>query len=183
MPTLQKIMPILLSLLLVACQPTEIISELDSSVDFSLYHTFSVCLDDFQIRSDEHPEYNNEKMKDYIKEAMETEMKKYYAPNDSIPELRAGVKIIIEDKQLSYRSCDHQDDYRLWKGCSLKTNEYTEGTFLIYVADVAKNQVIWQASFSGIADGAAIENKRIIERTVKSLYQEFPMCQKKASSL
>jgi len=169
-------------LFLTSCQTTEINSDYDNKIDFPSYHSFSVCLDDFQITSDKHPEYNNEKMKGLIKSAIETEMKKFYSNNDSSTELRVGVNIKVEDKDFTYRSCERQDEYHRWPECKMKTYEYTEGTLLIYVADISKQQVIWQASFTGMTREDLIENEKVINRVVKSIFEKYPLAVGKTNS-
>jgi hypothetical protein len=166
-----------------SCQTTDIDSEFDRRINYAAYHSFSVCLDDFQIDAKNHPEYNSEKMKTQIKDAIESEMKNYYSVNDMIPELRVGVKISIEDKKFTYRSCDRQEDYHLWPECRLKTFEYSEGTLLIYVADVAKNQIIWNASIAGMTREDLIGNKKLIDNLVKSLFEKYPLVNKSEAQL
>jgi len=162
-------------LFLFSCETSEIISDYDSKINFSSYRTFSVCLDDFQISSYKHPEYNSEKMKNHLRSAIETEMQKYYRTDDASPELRVGLNVKIEDKKFTYRSCDNKDVYHEWPECRMKTYQYTEGTLLIFVADVAKNQLIWQASVSGITNNDLIENEKVINRLVQNLFQKFPL--------
>ena len=167
---------LLISLLLSnSCHTTEVNSDYDSKINFSSYKTFSVCLDDFQINSYKHPEYNSEKMKNQLKNAIESEMQKYYKVDDASPELHVGLNVKIEDKKLTYRSCDSKSVYHEWPECRLKTYEYTEGTLLIFVADVSKNQLIWQASITGITSNDLIENEKLINRLVQNLFQKFPL--------
>lgn len=184
-PTNMKIQNLFLVILIVfisSCQTTEINSDFDNKIDFSSYHSFSICLDDFQISSYAHPEYDNEKMKVYFKEAIESEMRKYYTSDEVSPELHVGVNIKIEDKKFTYRSCDNKDIYHEWPECRMKTFEYTEGTLLVYVADVSKKQIIWQASLSGMTKEDLIENKKVINRIVENLFQTFPLHKKEMAS-
>jgi hypothetical protein len=165
---------LLLTVLLPGCETSRVISEFDPSVDFTSYQTFSVCLDDFEVLSPDHAGYRSEKMKGYFKDAIETELKKHYRIGDPLADLKVGLAISIQDKKLMYRSCDQAGDYDRWPECRIRSYEYTEGSILVFVADRKTNQLIWQASQSGIVNDDLARNRKVIERVIQTLFKEFP---------
>jgi len=160
--------------LLPGCETSRVQSEFDPSVDFTSYKTVSVCLDDFQVMSPDHAGYRSPKMKEYIKDAIETEMKKYYRIEDRLPDLMVGLAVTIQDKKFMYRSCDRVDDYNKWPECKIRSYEFTEGSIHVFVADRNSNRVIWQASLAGIVSDDLAENQKVIQRTLQMLFKEFP---------
>ena len=162
-------------MLLTACSGTEVASDYDKHVDFSSYKTFSVCLLDLEVENKDKLVYDNPVNRVVVKQAIETEMKKRYSLNDTAADLLAGFHIAIKDNKFTYLNCRGGDNYRTWPECKLDTREYTEGTLIVYVTDLKKDQVIWQASASGVLDDALVKDEKLIRKTINRLFDEFPL--------
>ena len=90
------------------------------------------------------------------------------------PQLQAGFQIVIEQKANTFTNCEIQDDYNYWRKCTINTVNYTEETLVVYVSDIEKNQVIWQASKTCDLNRSKKTLKPYIEELVESLFNEYP---------
>lgn len=163
-------------LLLAGCSGTDLQSDFDKEADFSGYRTFTVCLSDMDVESEGRPAYDNERNRNLVRAAIEAEMKQRgYTETDSAPELQAGFHIAIEDKQVSFQNCSGRVEYNYWPECRMETYRFTEGTLIIYVTDLKKNQIIWQGSLSGVLSEADGNDEKLIGKIVTKIFERFPV--------
>ena len=171
-----KALSIIFLLTLYGCASTEsVISEFDESVDFDSYNTFVLCVDDLFVENTNFPNYDNNKVRELIGDAVEVQMiKKGHKTNVMDPQLQAGFKLLVEEKEATFYDCKEQDEYSYWPECTINTTIYTEETLVVYVSDFEKNQIIWQASMT--CDMSRY-NKKLpgyINELVETLFNEYP---------
>lgn len=171
-----KALSIIFLLTLYGCASTEsVISEFDESVDFDSYNTFVLCVDDLFVENTNFPNYDNNKVRELIGDAVEVQMiKKGHKTNVMDPQLQAGFKLLVEEKEATFYDCKEQDEYSYWAECTINTTIYTEETLVVYVSDFEKNQIIWQASMT--CDMSRY-NKKLpgyINELVETLFNEYP---------
>lgn len=180
MPDLKKnICLFFIYIFLSACTGLTIRSDHDSQVDFKKYKTYTLCQADMQVEDEKQPLYDNSLNRNLIKKAIENEMNsRGYVREDTSPELLAGFHIIIKDRTVMSSNCRDFGQYQYWPECRINTYFYTEGTLIIYVTDISKNQVIWQSSAEGVLDIEPREMERVINITVSEIFKKFPLEQK-----
>lgn len=171
-----KTLSIIFLLTLYGCATTEaVISEFDENVDFDAYSTFVICLDDLFVENVNYPNYDNNKVRELIGDAVETQMtNKGHKTNVLEPQLQAGFNLIVEEKEAVFYDCKEQDEYTYWEECAINTTIYTEETLVVYVSDFEKNQIIWQAS---IKCDMSRYNKKLpeyVNELVATLFNEYP---------
>ena len=157
-----------------ACSGMNVDSSFDTNSKFSSYKTYSICTDDLRSENGNNAVYDNPETRQLIREAIEGEMAKYYKPNESDPDLLVGFEMVVKDKKVIYRNC-RADKENGGPVCTLETTNYTEGTLLIYVTDLKKDIVIWQASANGVLNDAPLKTKKLVNKTVGRLFEEFPL--------
>ncbi len=163
-----------LAILFTGCSQIEIDSEYDKQADFSSYKSFSVCMQDIETDSQAQPQYDNLENRLAIRKAIENEMKNLYSVNDASPDLRVGFHIQLENKKIEYRSCTNEGMFQTWRECRFETMDYTLGTLIIYIAAVKTNQIIWQASATGVVENGTNFNEDNIDKVVKLIFKKFP---------
>ena len=171
-----KILSTICLLTLFGCASTEaVISEFDESVDFDSYNTFVLCVDDLFVENTNFPNYDNNKVRELIGDAVEVQMiNRGHKTNVMDPQLQAGFKLLVEEKEATFYDCKEQDEYSYWAECTINTTIYTEETLVVYVSDFEKNQIIWQASMT--CDMSRY-NKKLpgyINELVETLFNEYP---------
>lgn len=171
-----KALSIVFLLMLFGCASTEaVLSDFDESVDFDSYNTFVLCVDDLFVENTKYPNYDNNKVRELIGEAIEAEMiGKGHKTNVLNPQLQAGFKLLVEEKEVTFHNCEVQDEYSYWQECTIDTQTYTEETLVVYVSDFEMNQIIWQAS---ITCDMSRYNKKLpeyVNELVETLFNEYP---------
>jgi len=171
-----KTLSIIFLLTLYGCASTEaVLAEFDESVDFDSYDTFVLCIDDLFVENTQYPNHDNNKVRELIGDAIETEMiNRGHKTNVMEPQLQAGFKLLVEEKEATFYDCKEQDEYTYWAECTINTTVYTEETLVVYVSDFEKNQIIWQASMT--CDMSRY-NKKLpgyINELVETLFNEYP---------
>jgi len=171
-----KTLSIIFLLALYGCASTEaVLAEFDESVDFDSYDTFVLCIDDLFVENTQYPNHDNNKVRELIGDAIETEMiNRGHKTNVMEPQLQAGFKLLVEEKEATFYDCKEQDEYTYWAECTINTTVYTEETLVVYVSDFEKNQIIWQASMT--CDMSRY-NKKLpgyINELVETLFNEYP---------
>ena len=172
-----KIPVLFLALLLFGCASTNtVISDFDDSIDFNVYNTFVICLDDLYVSNINYPNYDNNWVRELIGEEIESQMMdKGHITNIPNPQLEAGFRILIEEKSTTFTNCDVQYEYDYWRDCTVQTIEYTEETLVVYVSDIRKNQVIWQASMSCNLNRSKKRLHSYVQNIVETLFNEYPL--------
>ncbi|MCK0109903.1 DUF4136 domain-containing protein [Flavobacteriaceae bacterium S0825] len=171
-----KTLSIIFLLTLYGCASTEaVLAEFDESVDFDSYNTFVLCIDDLFVENTNFPNHDNNKVRELIGNAVENEMiNRGHKTNVMDPQLQAGFKLLVEEKEATFYDCKEQDEYSYWAECTINTTIYTEETLVVYVSDFEKNQIIWQASMT--CDMSRY-NKKLpgyINELVETLFNEYP---------
>ena len=160
------------------CASTEnvsLISEYDNTAKFNEYQTFVICIDDLFVENTSYPEYDNNYIRQLIGKEIENQMIDYgYKTNVIRPQLQSGFQILLVKKEASFTNCDLQEDYSYWKACTINTVVYTEQTLVVYVSDLEKNQIIWQASINCDLNKNKNLLKSYIPDLVEKLFKEYP---------
>jgi len=172
----QKILSLLVTVLLFGCASTEgVLSEFDETADFENYSTFVLCIDDMFVENVNYPEYDNNSVRQLIGDAIEGEMiARDHETNVLEPELQAGFEIILERKEATFESCETEGQYEYWRETTLETIIYTEETLVVYVSDMDKNQIIWQASKVCDMNRSQKKLPQYIAELVEQLFNEYP---------
>ena len=55
------------------------------------------------------------------------------------PQLQAGFRLLVEEKEAVFYDCKEQDEYTYWEECTINTTIYTEETLVVYVSDFGLN--------------------------------------------
>jgi len=165
-------------ILLFGCASTSqisILSDYDDSVDFNNYKTFVICIDDLFVENTNYPKYDNNHVRQLIGREIEEQMSgKGYKTNVLRPELQAGFQILIVEEEATFTNCDLQEDYHYWQTCTINTATYTDETLVLYVSDLQKNQVIWQASISCDLNKSKRALNTYVMDLVESLFNKYP---------
>ena len=151
-----------------------ILSDFDESVNFNEYKTFVICIDDLFVANTAYPKYDN-----YVRQLIGNEVEeqmigKGYKTNVLKPELQAGFQILIVEEEATFTNCDLQEDYNYWQTCTINTVTYTDETLVVYVSDLQKNQVVWQASISCDLNKLKSDLKPYVMDLVDSLFDKYP---------
>ncbi len=161
---------------LFSCASTEaVLSEFDEDADFDNYTTFVICVDDLFVENSRYPNYDNNKVRELIGEAIENEMiTKGHKTNVLNPQLQAGFKLLVEEKEATFTNCEIKDEFSYWRECTIDTVVYTEETLVVYVSDFSKNQIIWQASIKCDLNRSDKNLKDYVNELVQNLFNEYP---------
>ena len=141
---MKKLLVLLLFSFIIGCASTEnIISDYDETVDFNKYSTFVICIDDLFVENTTFPKYDNNKIRSLVSDAVELQMIAFgHKTNVLEPELQAGFKLVVEEKEATFKNCDIEDELHYWHECTINTEIYTTETLIIYVSDFEMNDLI-----------------------------------------
>ena len=155
--------------------PLNLNSEFDESIDFDSYATFVLCVDDLFVENPSYPRYDNIEVRSLIGGEIENQMiLKGYETNVSKPELQAGFRILLSQEEVIFTNCDLQTEYGYWKSCTINKEVYTRETLVLYVSDIDKNQVVWQAKMDCDLNKSLKSLKPYVKELVARAYSEFP---------
>jgi len=171
-----KLFTIIIISILFSCASTEaVLSEFDESIDFDTYTTFVICIDDLFVENTNYPNYDNNNVRALISDAIEIQMiKRGHKTNVQNPQLQAGFRLMVEEKEATFTNCEIKDDYNYWRECTIKTVKYTEETLVVYVSDFKKNQIIWQASIKCDLNRSKKRLQEYVNQLIETLYNEYP---------
>lgn len=173
-----KTLSLFLFFFIIGCASTSklsILSDYDESVDFNNYKTYVICIDDLYVENTKYPKYDNNNVRQIIGHEIENQMiGKGYKTNVLRPELQAGFQILIVEEEATFTNCDLQEDYNYWQTCTINTVTYTDETLVVYVSDLQKNQVVWQASISCDLNKPKTVLKNYVMDLVESLFDKYP---------
>ena len=177
---MKKLLVLLLFSFIIGCASTEnIISDYDETVDFNKYSTFVICIDDLFVENTTFPKYDNNKIRSLVSDAVELQMIAFgHKTNVLEPELQAGFKLIVEEKEATFKNCDIEDELHYWHECTINTEIYTTETLIIYVSDFKMNQIIWQASIECDMNKSGANLQAYIKELVIKLFKEYPRSKK-----
>ena len=78
------------------------------------------------------------------------------------------------EHEATFTNCDLQEDYNYWQTCTINTVTYTDETLVLYVSDLQKNQIIWQASINCELNKPKEELKSYVMNLVEKLFNKYP---------
>jgi hypothetical protein len=175
MKTLKLVSTILVLTLFGCASTSAVLSEFDESVDFDNYATYVLCLDDLFVENINYPNHDNNAVRALIGDAIEIQMeRKGHKTNVLNPELQAGFWLIVQQKEATFTNCEQESEYGYWKECTIDTVIYTEETLVLYVSDINKNQVIWQASMTCNLNRSKGKIEAYVNEIVEKVFNEYP---------
>ena len=163
-------------LLLFGCASTTIVlSEYDENIDFNYYDTFVLCIDDLYVENTKYPNLDNNYVRDLIGNELIFQMEALgYKTNVINVQLQTGFKIVITEETVQVENCEIQEELGYWKNCTIDDVVYTRETLVVFVSDIDKNQVIWQASIPCNLNKSKENLKIYVEDLVSQLFEEYP---------
>lgn len=167
---------VFLLMLVSGCATTsEVFYEYDETVDFNAFETFVVCIDDLYPEHTQYPNYDNNRIRELLAQAVESEMiATGHRTNVLDPQLQVGFELILEQKEATFNNCELDDEYHYWTNCKIKTVVYMEETLVVYVSSFERNQIIWQAA---VTCNMNRSNRQLPEYTatlVQQLFEKYP---------
>ena len=84
-------------------------------------------------------------------------------------------RLVVQQKEATFTNCEHESEYGYWKECTIDTVIYTEETLVLYVSDIDKNQVIWQASLTCDLNKSKGKIEAHINELVETMFNEYPI--------
>lgn len=171
-----KLLSAIFILSLFGCASSEaILSEFDESIDFDNYTTYVLCIDDLFVENTNYPNHDNNQVRAMIGDAIEIQMEnKGHKTNVLNPELQAGFRLVVQQKEATFTNCEQESEYGYWKECTIDTAIYTEETLVLYVSDIDKNQVIWQASIICDLNRSKGKIEAYVNELVEKVFNEYP---------
>ena len=157
------------------CDTKSYLSEYDEAVDFNYYDTFVLCVEDFYVDNTKYPELDNIYIRELTGLEVEDQMENLgYKTNVLKSQLQAGFKIAITEEEVMVRNCEVQEEFGYWTSCTIDNVIYTRETLIVYVSDIDKNQVIWQATIPCDLNKSKDKLKEFIENLVSQLFEAYP---------
>jgi hypothetical protein len=171
-----RIITILSTFILFHCAaPNHISSDYDESINFDSYSTFVVCVDDYFVENPSYPNYDNKEVRQLIGDEIAVQMEQRgHQTNVIKPQLQAGFKILLRNEEVVFSNCDEQTEYEYWDTCTINKEVYTQETLVLYVSDINKNQVIWQAMIDCDLNKPNKELRKYISQLVAVIFKEYP---------
>lgn len=174
-----RIYSILSSLLLIilfnCAATTEVVYDYNLDVDFNQYDTYVLCIEDFAVEHTNHPNIDNELVRQTIGDAVAIEMEnKAHRTNVLEPQLQAGFKLLISEETTEFKHCEHSKHLVYWENCTTHEETYEEETLVVYVADFETNTVLWHASIVCELNKSKRKLKPYIDAIVKELFATYP---------
>ena len=164
--------------LLFGCATTsdlKVISDYDQTAGFNDFQTYVICVEDLVVDNSDYPKYDNNTVRQLIGKEIEGQMESLgYRTNVLKPELQAGFQLLVIQEEATFTNCDLQESYKYWQTCTIKNITYTEQTLVVYVSDLLKNQVIWQASITCDMNKPEKLLKNYVMDLVDKLFDEYP---------
>ena len=152
-----------------------VVSDYDETANFNDYKNFVICIDDLFVENTNYPKYDNNTVRQLIGKEIESQMESLgYKTNVIKPDLQAGFQLLIVEDEAHFTNCDLQEDYNYWQTSKVKNAIYTDETLVVYVSDLQKNQVIWQASIGCNMNRPEIGLKNYIADLLKLLFENYP---------
>ncbi len=175
MKTLRIVTLLSLFILFNCAAPTNLSSDFDESIEFDSYATFVLCIDDLFVENTSYPNYDNKEVRQLIGNEIEVQMEQRgHKTNVMKPELQAGFRILLSHEEVIFTNCDVQTEYEYWKTCTINKEIYTRETLVLYISDIDKNQVIWQAKIDCDLNRPKKGLQEYVSELVAEVYKEYP---------
>lgn len=169
------ILGVLLVLLFNCAATSEVVYDYNLNVDFNQYDTYVLCIDDFTVEHLNHPQIDNDNVRQLLGNAVATEMEnKAHKTNVLKPQLQAGFRILISEETAQFKNCEHSKHLEYWENCTLHEETYEEETLIVYVADFKTNKILWHASIICQLDKPKKKLQAYINGLVKDLFETYP---------
>ncbi len=163
-------------LLLNACAPSKILSDIDKEVDFDSYKTYAWSSIEQPINED-YPQYDNSLNRKRWKDAIDVAMQRegFVLGNDNV-DVEIDFHIQFEQNavpNVSYHNDDNALNY--YKPMeSTSVYRYNEGSVTIHMVDLEKKQIVWQGISSRILDLSLLEQAdENIQKAVDGIFKKF----------
>jgi len=171
-----KLVPGLVLLLLFNCEASrEVVYDYNLETDFNSYNTYVLCIDDFFVEHSNHPTIDNDGIRRYLGNAIDTEMTVIgHKINVFSPQLQAGFRLLISEETAEFKNCEHSAELEYWESCTIHQETYNEETLVVYVADFKTSKVLWHASILCDLNKSKKKLKPYINDLVKALFATYP---------
>ncbi|WP_298899691.1 DUF4136 domain-containing protein [uncultured Psychroserpens sp.] len=163
-------------LLIVSCAATSSIDfDYDIDEDFNSHNTFVICEDDLLVEHSNYPDYDNASIREYLSQEVSSQVENLGLTVDSTnPDVQVGFRLVISEETATFRDCSEFSEFNYWRECTIETETYTDETLIIYMSNLEKNQIIWQASMPCNMNISDTKLKSHIAKTVKTLFETYP---------
>ncbi|WP_460218689.1 DUF4136 domain-containing protein [Psychroserpens sp. MEBiC05023] len=163
-------------LLMFNCATTSsVIFDYDIDEDFNQHNTFVICEDDLIAKNTRFPQQDNSKIRDLLSEEVTLKLESFGLHVDmNNPDLQAGFRLVITEETTDFRDCTDEGEFLYWEKCTIKTISHTTETLILYVSNLKKNQIIWQASIPCDMNKSKSRLKSHINELVNTLYETYP---------
>ncbi len=171
-----KIFSSLILLILFNCAATsEVVYDYNLETDFNQYDTFVLCIDDFSVENSNYPNLDNEDIRRYIRDAVDSEMTNTnHRTNVFDPQLQAGFRILISEETAEFENCENSGQLEYWESCTIHQETYEKETLVVYVADFETSKVLWHASIICNLNKSKKKLKPYISGLVTDLFATYP---------
>ena len=161
---------------LFGCAATSsIVFDYDIDEDFNQHNTFVVCEDDLLVKNITYPNYDNTKIRTFLSEEVTTKLEDFGLNTDmDNPDLQVGFRLVITEETVNFRDCSDEGEFLYWESCTVETVTYTTETLTIYVSNLEKNQVVWQASMPCNMNKSESNLASHIKELVDTLFKTYP---------
>ena len=182
MKSLKRLFPLIALVLTVSCSSVRVVTDLDRSVDFSNYRTYSYL--GWQDDSDQLlSEFDKKRIRDAFKAEFDARGLEYVEKGG---EMEITLFVVLDQKTSvrSYTDYYGSRGYGYWRyggwGMGYATTTYhesdfTEGTLVLNVFDSGTKGQIWQAIARGTVNENPARRDRTIPRAVHTLMNNFPV--------
>ncbi len=165
--------------ILMGCSSVTVKHDYDPSVDFSKYKTYK-----WGIANDPNDALlKNQLILDRVYYAIYLSLeKKGFKKIESDPDFivyphgTTKEKTDIQNWGYGYGGWWGAGPYGAWGGGNIDVTQYTEGTLIIDIVDIKKNQLIWRGVGKGIVGDPSTPEKSTenINKVVKQILEDFP---------
>jgi len=177
------ILPVLVAILLSSCSTVKVVTDMDKSIDFSKYETYSFL--GWQDNSDKIlSDFDQKRLRDAFKSEFKSRGLEYVEENG---DMAVSLFIVVDQKTSTTAYTNYYGGggygYGRYRGgwgggyasTSYSESDYMEGTLVLDVFDGQSKDQVWQ----GIATGTVAENperrEKSIPKSVSELMSKFPV--------
>lgn len=169
--------PYLISFILIlSCAATSsIVFDYDLDEDFNQHNSFIVCEDDLLVANKNYPNYDNSKIRQFLSEEVTSTLEDFGLQEDTNnPDLQVGFRLVITEKTMEFKDCSDLEKFQYWDECKVETIIYTKETLIVYVSNLKKNQIVWQASIPCDMNKSESRLKTHINESIMALFETYP---------
>ena len=161
-------------LLLNACAPTKVLSDVDKEADFDSYRTYAWSATEQPI-NDDYPQFDNSLNRKRWKNAIDAAMQRegYVLGNDNV-DVEIDFHIQFEQNAVIDRSYHNNETNYYAPIESTSVYRYDEGSITIHMVDLEKKQIVWQGVSTQILDIGLLEKAEVnIQKAVDRIFKKF----------